>query len=99
MGESRFTATLTGERQITLPRGLCERLGLHRGDTVTLVEDEAGVHIEKADDGTGDEGVAVESSPFDEWYGYLSHIESTSDELFEELRGRKIGEVPGEDAD
>lgn len=105
MGESRFTATLTGERQITLPRGLCERLGLHRGDTVTLVEDEAGVHIEKTDNSSGDgvpagEGFGAELKYWQErirprlkelgWEGM------TSDEVFEEIRGRKINTLPEE---
>ena len=87
MIKSSFTAKITSKGQITIPRAMRDRLGLHKGDTLMFVEDETGVRVEKT----------TEKSPFGEWYGHLSHIESTSDEIFEELRGRKIGEVPGEE--
>ena len=48
--------------------------------------------VEQADNDAA-EG-AAKKSPFDKWYGHLSHEEKTSDEIFEELRGRKINELP-----
>ena len=92
MTKSAFTAEVTIDGRITLPAALCERLGLRAGDHVTLMADGADIHVEKADNGAS-EG-AAQKSTFDKWYGYLSHEEKTSDEIFEELRGRKIGELP-----
>ena len=106
MGKSRFTATVTGERQITLPRGLCDRLGLHRGDSLTFVEDEAGIHVEKTDSASGDEGPAEGDfgATLQHWQERLrprlkelGWEDMTSDEVFEEIRGRKINTVPGDE--
>ena len=104
MDKARFTATITGERQITLPRDLCDRLGLHQGDSLTFTEDEAGIHVEKTDNGVA-EGMVAErdlTEVLEEWrerlrprLKELGWEGMTSDEIFEELRGRKIGEVPG----
>ena len=47
MGEATFTAKITSKRQITLPKGLCDRLGLREGDRVAFVEDDEGIHVKR----------------------------------------------------
>lgn len=37
-----YTITLTAKRQATLPAVLCEQLGVHPGDKITLERKEAG---------------------------------------------------------
>ena len=86
VSESTFTAKITSKRQITLPKGLCDRLGLREGDKIAFVEDDDGVHIQKE----------LEDSPFRKWRGYLSHIEETPDEIFAEIRGPDpVDEIEG----
>ena len=47
MSESTFTAKITSKRQITLPKGLCDRLGVREGDKIAFVEDEEGIRMER----------------------------------------------------
>ena len=77
MSEPSFTAKITSKRQITLPKRLCERLGLREGDKIAFVEDEGGLRVVKE----------LEDSPFRRWRGHLSHIKETPDEVFAEIRG------------
>ncbi len=77
MSKATFTAKITSKRQITLPKALCDRLGLLEGDKIAFVEDTDGIHVEKK----------LEDSPFRKWRGYLNHIRETPDEIFAELRG------------
>lgn len=88
MSESIFTAKITSKRQVTLPKGLCDRLGLREGDKVTFVEDEAGVHVEKDFDRESFE------ASLSEWQTYmkprwkeLGFEDMTSDEISREIRG------------
>ena len=47
MSESTFVAKITSKRQVTLPKRLCDRLGLREGDRIAFVEDDDGVRIER----------------------------------------------------
>ncbi len=69
---------LTHDGQITIPDEIRERLGLHGGDEVDLIEDDGGLHIRRA----------PSPSRFAAWRGYLRHLEGQSpDDLVNELRG------------
>ena len=88
MSESTFTAKITSKRQITLPKGLCERLGLREGDRVAFVEDGEGVHLEK--DFDSEEFLAKlrwwreKLKPHWKEQGYEG---MTADDIFLEIRG------------
>jgi AbrB family looped-hinge helix DNA binding protein len=69
---------LTDKGQITIPREIQERLGLHAGDEVELVEDGDGLRIR-----------AARSGPrFEAWRGHLRHLKGQNpDALVDEIRG------------
>ena len=110
MTKSAFTTEVTLDGRITLPAALLERLDLRAGDHVTLMEDGAGIHVEKADNGAS-ESAAVEERPLtevlDEWrervrprLKELGWENMTSDEIFLEIRGPDPGlEFDDEPAD
>ncbi len=87
MGATKATARITSKGQVTIPKAVRDSLGLRQGDNLTFVEDATGVRVEKVLDG----------SPFRKWYGHLSHLEGTSEEIFAEIRGPDPGEEVSEE--
>ena len=70
---------LTSKCQITLPKEVRDRLGLHAGDEVEFVECDVGFKLVKV----------IADSPFEKWNGFLEHLRGGNpDELIEEARGR-----------
>ena len=66
------TAKVTSKGQITLPKKIRERLGVHPGENVGFEEKGGLLIIRKV----------VAKSPFDKWVGKLKHLEGRrSDEL------------------
>ncbi len=88
MGEPTFTAKITSKRQITLPKGLCDRLGVREGDRVAFVEDGEGIRLER--DFDPEEFRAnlqqwrEQLEPYWREQGYEG---MTADEIFLEIRG------------
>jgi antitoxin PrlF len=73
------TSRMTAKGQITIPNALRERLGLHPGDEVEVVEEEGGLRVQKR----------VAASPFTRYRGYLRHLKGRdADALLEVMRGR-----------
>jgi AbrB family looped-hinge helix DNA binding protein len=73
------TARVTSKGQITIPKAVRERLGLHSGDEVQFFEKDGAMFIRKE----------IRESPFRKYRGYLKHLAGRdSDELVEEMRGR-----------
>jgi len=73
-----IVAKVTSKGQITLPKKVRDRLGVHPGEDVGFEEKEGVVVITKA----------VTKSPFDKWVGKLAKLEGQkSDDLVKELRG------------
>ncbi len=88
MGESTFTAKITSKRQITLPKGLCDRLGLREGDKVTFVEDEEGVHVEREFDREAFQATLRQwQEHMKPRWKELGYEGMTADEIFLEIRG------------
>jgi antitoxin PrlF len=71
-------STVSEKGQITVPKRLRERLGIHPGDRLELVEDHGRLVATKAAPGVGD--------PVDLVYGILSLAVGT-DEMIRNLRG------------
>ena len=73
-----IVAKVTSKGQVTIPKKVRERLGVHPGENVGFEEKEGVVVITKA----------VTKSPFDKWMGRLAKLEGQkSDALVKELRG------------
>lgn len=73
-----LVATVTSKGQVTIPKKVRDRLGVHPGEDVGFEEKEGLVVIAKV----------VTKSPFDKWVGKLAKLEGqTSDDLVKELRG------------
>lgn len=73
-----IVAKVTSKGQITIPKKVRDRLGVHPGEDVGFEEKEGVVVITKA----------VTKSPFDKWVGKLAKLEGQkSDDLVKELRG------------
>ena len=73
-----IVAKVTSKGQVTIPKKVRERLGIHPGEDVGFEEKEGVVVIAKA----------VKKSPFDKWVGKLAKLEGQkSDDLVKELRG------------
>lgn len=73
-----IVAKVTSKGQVTIPKKVRERLGVHPGDDVGFEEKEGVIVITKA----------VTQSPFDKWMGKLTKFEGQrSDDLIKELRG------------
>ena len=71
-------ARVTSKGQVTIPKVVRERLGVHPGEDVGFEEKEGVIVITKA----------VSKSPFDKWVGRLAKLEGQkSDDLVKELRG------------
>jgi antitoxin PrlF len=73
-----IVAKVTSKGQVTIPKKVRDRLGVHPGENVGFEEKEGVIVITKA----------VTKSPFDKWVGKLAKLEGQkSDELVKELRG------------
>jgi antitoxin PrlF len=73
-----IVAKVTSKGQVTIPKKVRDRLGVHPGEDVGFEEKEGVVVITKA----------VTKSPFDKWVGKLKKLEGQhSDDLVKELRG------------
>lgn len=73
-----ITAKVTSKGQVTIPKEVRERLGVHPGENVGFEESGGVLVISKV----------VTRSPFDKWVGRLGHLEGQrSDDLVREARG------------
>jgi antitoxin PrlF len=71
-------AKVTSKGQVTIPKGIREKLGVRPGENVGFEEKEGVLVIKKV----------VPKSPFDKWVGKLKNLEGqNSDELVREARG------------
>jgi antitoxin PrlF len=73
-----ITAKVTSKGQVTIPKEIRERLGVHPGEDVGFEERDNLLVISKV----------VTKSPFDKWVGKLKHLKGQrSDDLVREARG------------
>ncbi len=73
-----ITARVTSKGQVTIPKEIREKLGVHPGEDVGFEERDNLLVISKV----------VTKSPFDKWVGKLKHLEGQrSDDLVREARG------------
>lgn len=73
-----ITARVTSKGQVTIPKDIRERLGVHAGEDIGFEEREGLFVVSKV----------VTKSPFDKWVGKLRHLKGRrSDELVKEARG------------
>ena len=73
-----ITAKVTSKGQVTIPKEVRERLGVHPGENVGFEERDNLLVISKV----------VTKSPFDKWVGKLKHLKGQrSDDLVREARG------------
>ena len=73
-----ITARVTSKGQVTIPKEIRDKLGVHTGEDVGFEEKEGLLVISKV----------VTKSPFDKWVGKLKHLEGQrSDDLVREARG------------
>ena len=73
-----ITAKVTSKGQVTIPKKVREKLGVHPGEDVGFEEKNGLIYIQKT----------VKKSPFDKWVGRLNQLEGQqSDDLVKELRG------------
>ena len=73
-----IVAKVTSKGQITIPKEIREKLGVHPGEDVGFEEKDNMLLISKV----------VGKSPFDKWVGKLKHLKGQrSDDLVREARG------------
>ena len=73
-----IVAKVTSKGQVTIPKKVREKLGVHPGEDVGFEEKNGLIYIQKT----------VKISPFDKWVGRLKQLEGRqSDDLVKELRG------------
>lgn len=73
-----ITAKVTSKGQVTIPKEIREKLGVHPGEDVGFEERDNLLVISKV----------VTKSPFDKWVGKLKNLEGQrSDDLVREARG------------
>jgi AbrB family looped-hinge helix DNA binding protein len=73
-----ITAKVTSKGQVTIPKKIRAKLGVHPGEEVGFEERDNLLVISKV----------VTKSPFDKWVGKLKHLEGQrSDDLVREDRG------------
>jgi antitoxin PrlF len=73
-----IVAKVTSKGQVTIPKKVREKLGVHPGEDVGFEEKNGLIYIQKT----------VKRSPFDKWVGRLKQLEGQqSDDLVKELRG------------
>jgi antitoxin PrlF len=71
-------ARVTSKGQVTIPKVVRERLGVHPGEDVGFEEKDGLLVVSKV----------VTKSPFDKWVGKLKHLKGQrSDDLVKEARG------------
>ena len=71
-------ARVTSKGQVTIPKVVRERLGVHPGEDVGFEEKDGMLVVSKV----------VTKSPFDKWVGKLKHLKGQrSDNLVKEARG------------
>ena len=76
-------AKLTSKGQLTLPKKVRERLGVHPGESVGFEEKEGQLVIRKV----------LKKSAFDKWAGKLQHLKGQrSDNIVREARGHEDGD-------
>ncbi len=69
---------VTSKGQVTIPKGVRDRLGIRPGDRVDFVEERGTVRVRKV----------VEDDPFGPWIGFWKHLEGTgTDDFLRQLRG------------
>jgi len=77
-----IVAKVTSKGQVTIPKRVRDRLGVHPGENVGFEEKEGFLVISKV----------VTKSPFDKWVGRLKSLEGQrSDDLVREARGHDNG--------
>ncbi len=71
---------ITSKRQVTVPREVCDSLGIGAGDEIEWAVTKTGIRVRRG-------GPPI---PFRKWRGYLKDLETTADvdALIEEMRGR-----------
>jgi antitoxin PrlF len=73
-----IVAKVTSKGQVTIPKKVREKLGVHPGEDVGFEEKGELILIRKA----------LTKSPFDKWVGKLKHLKGQrSDNLVREIRG------------
>ena len=73
-----ITARVTSKGQVTIPKDVRERLGVHAGEDIGFEERDGLFVVSKV----------VTKSPFDKWVGKLKHLKGRrSDDLVKEARG------------
>jgi len=76
-------AKLTSKGQVTLPKAVREKLGVHSGEEVGFEEIDGRLIITKV----------LTHSPFEKWQGRLEHLRGRrSDDLVKEARGHDDGD-------
>ncbi len=75
-------ARVTSKGQVTIPKEVREKLGVHAGEDIGFEEREGLFVVSKV----------VTTSPFDKWVGKLKHLKGRrSDDLIKEARGHDNG--------
>ena len=73
-----IVARVTSKGQVTIPKKVRERLGVHPGEDVGFEEKDGLLVVSKV----------VTKSPFEKWVGKLKHLKGQrSDDLVKEARG------------
>jgi len=71
-------ARVTSKGQVTIPKAVREKLGVHPGEDVGFEEKDGLLVVSKV----------VTKSPFEKWVGKLKHLKGKrSDDLVKEARG------------
>jgi AbrB family looped-hinge helix DNA binding protein len=74
-----ITAKVTSKGQVTIPKKVRDKLGIHPGENISFKEKGGAFYIKKS----------LKKSPFDKWMGKLKTLKvSKTDEIIDELRGR-----------
>jgi antitoxin PrlF len=72
-------AKLTSKGQVTVPKGVRDRLGLRTGDEIEFLPQNGQYRVRKV----------IRESPFEQYKGFLKHLAGEDpDALVDEMRGR-----------
>jgi AbrB family looped-hinge helix DNA binding protein len=75
-------ARVTSKGQVTIPKEVRDKLGVHAGEDIGFEEREGLFVVSKV----------VTTSPFDKWVGKLKHLKGRrSDDVIKEARGHDNG--------